>query len=175
MAMETPLHSGTSPEPGGGLEDVERLLARQRFRTPPAAWRELILTAAVAGEAGAERLASREADRGVETRQGWWALFRSGWTWVGAAWGLAWMLCLGAVPERSTGRVPVPPLSAAAQAELAAQRAALGDVAPWTGGWVAARSEARHPARPAEASPATPSTPGRPRASLRRTFIERLV
>jgi hypothetical protein len=158
------------------LDDVERLLARQRFRTIPVAWREPILAGAGRGVAHADGSISMrgETRRGVETGPWWCALFRSGWTWVGMAWGVAWMLHVGVAPSRPGGR-PSVPLSVAAQAELAAQMAALSDVAPGAGGWVAAVPEPRHPVRPAAAPPGTPTPPGRPRAALRRTSIERLV
>lgn len=125
-------------EPGESCEDLERRLRRQRFRQPPAAWREAILAAARAGGAqGDAAMSGRDRDVAPDPnhpRRGgppqvpsWWERMVSGWTLVGAAWLLVLCLRGGFVPERRPEQDPLPPLSAAAQAELMAQQRMLSE------------------------------------------------
>lgn len=123
--MNVDSQSGKSPEPGAGVDELETMLRRQRFRGLPPEWRDVILERAVAGAAPARATAGPRRPRQAS---GGWEAWMSGWTLVAAAWALVFLLHAQSTPVRDAFRPPLPPLSAAALAELAAQRAALGEI-----------------------------------------------
>lgn len=106
--------------------DLDRWLARNRFRTPPPEWRAEILARARSGPG----LEAKAATRALEDSTGLQALLgrlgerlASAWTVVAAAWLIVLALNLYASPRPSSDAVRWPPLSEAALADLRALRA----------------------------------------------------
>lgn len=105
--------------------DLERWLARNRFRALPPGWRSEILAEA----RSAPRTVPTATTRAAEDLSGIGALLHglrerlaSAWTVVAAAWLVVLTLNLYASPRPSSDAVRWPPLSEAALADLRAQQ-----------------------------------------------------
>lgn len=143
----------TIHRPGEPDGELERMLVRNSFRTPPPDWRGLILERALAGQSGEEP--TREVDGGLAgtefaagasrggaridgawrpagTRpEGIWTLIRqklaSGWTVAAAAWALIFGLNQYSIPGGESLPSPKAPWSAKARAEIQAHQRLLVD------------------------------------------------
>lgn len=105
--------------------DLERWLARNRFRAPPPDWRAEILAQARSVPGAAPIEANRAAGDLSELEAllvGLRERLASAWTVVAVAWLIILTLNLYATPRPSSDTLRWPPLSEAALADLRAQQ-----------------------------------------------------